>query len=134
MREVFHEGLDDQTTLSWVCLWREETTGEGTPGGDCTTTRPYVRSRAEVATASGETATVCALQTTSCQALTDYRTTSCSAPGTGDAECGAPDVDDGLCRPYGMSANRCTYACLSSDDCPDGSSCDTGATPRFCTL
>ncbi len=49
----------------------------------------------------------------------------------GDAMCGRDSVNDGVCRMFGSTTNRCTVFCLSDDDCP-GTSCDTGASPRVC--
>lgn len=57
-----------------------------------------------------------------CEALRDYGD-FCDV----DSECGVPDLNDGLCKPF-SGTNRCTFACDNSDDCPTpfgSSSCFT---------
>jgi hypothetical protein len=59
----------------------------------------------------GVNAVLCTLRTTSCLGLASYQTRSC----TSDADCGADFIDDGICDP---ALSVCTYACVSSIDCP----------------
>jgi hypothetical protein len=37
---------------------------------------------------------------------------------TGDADCGATGLNDGLCRTVAGAANKCTYACAGPAQCP----------------
>lgn len=47
-----------------------------------------------------------------CEALKEYGDFC-----TKDDDCGAPNLNDGLCKPF-SDANRCTFACTAPDDCP----------------
>jgi hypothetical protein len=49
-----------------------------------------------------------------------------------DDVCGAPELDDGLCRSDNGGALRCTYACGSDFDCPSAVQCNTVASPHYC--
>lgn len=61
-------------------------------------------------------------RSTTCEAVLDLiRDEGC----TGDADCGATGLSDGLCRTVGGSANKCTYACSLAAQCPDGVACNT---------
>lgn len=65
---------------------------------------------------------------TTCEAELAFRS-AC----TDDADCGAPGLADGLCIGP-MGAKRCTYACTSNEDCPDGlaGSCIRTGAGRYC--
>ena len=87
------------------------------PGDFCT--QPYAE-RITGTSVSGASVTYCRSRTTTCEAVLHHSGTgdgTCTGAGGTDAACGAPMVSDGLCRPSG-TGNRCTYACISADDCP----------------
>jgi len=102
-------------------------------GGLCN--RPYANN-ATVMTASGASAEVCRLATTTCEAMLMHRQQStvggrCTndpPAGTEDAACGSTSAADGICRTSG-GRNRCTYPCAggSDDDCPAGFTCEADA-------
>lgn len=124
----------DPVDVGAHCLFREEATGPGAPGGDCFAFRPYVRSAA-VTSVDGEATSVCTLRVSTCEALADYSSTRCSTlDSVGDAECGAAGVPDGVCRMAGATANLCTVYCVSDLDCPPGVTCNTAAVPRVCNF
>ena len=125
------------TDLGHFCLWRQDAT-EG-PAGSCLNTPPYAQIRADITTMSGDTATICSLGLTTCDALEDFRSVDCTEPGTAVDpdpldECGVPGLDDGLCRTLDAVTNRCTIPCLSNEDCRTGATCNTGETPSYCNL
>jgi len=104
--------------------------------------RPYAERRDAVVSASGATINVCDLATTSCDGFLHFRTTQGACMGVGvpasasDSACGAAGAADGYCRLGGLG-NRCTYECLSDDDCPGsspGTTCLTGSSPSYCSL
>ena len=102
------------------------------PGDFCT--RPYFDRVVSGTSVSGATVTYCRSQTTTCEAVLQHRTTgdgTCTASSGTDDSCGAPSVNDGLCRLSG-GGNRCTIPCGSEDDCPGGFACDVdGTVPVF---
>jgi hypothetical protein len=123
---------DDAIAAGNHCAWRQDASGMGAPEGDCFTLRPYIR--AEMATSvDGVAQTFCTFRQSTCAAHADFSAVDCmTLDAAGDAMCGIDAVDDGVCRMAGATSNRCTVFCLSDDDCPAGSACDTGATPRVC--
>jgi hypothetical protein len=61
---------------------------------------------------------------------------TCTGAGGTDAACGRAGVEDGLCRLSGLG-NRCTFTCLSEDDCRSGSTCvadPLDGTRNLCSL
>ena len=122
------------TDLGHFCLWRQDATEGGGPMGSCLSSRPYAEARADVTTVSGDTATICSLALTTCDALEDFRAVDCATPFDSDDECGVAGLDDGLCRVVDGVTNRCTVPCLSNEDCRTGANCNTGETPSYCNL
>ncbi|MEM9862458.1 MAG: hypothetical protein AAF938_12620 [Myxococcota bacterium] len=103
----------------FVCLWRQDASGDAAPNGVCGNANPYNTTRSEQALIDGTTATVCTRRFASCLAAADHLTfgrgdTEC----TGDSDCGREGAADGLCRDDG-GIDRCTIACTvgSNDDC-----------------
>lgn len=88
------------------CLYRSDQFG-------CS--RPYAVRVDRVSISGGLPASYCTINEAelTCEALREYGD-FCS----NDDECGAPGINDGLCKPF-TDANRCTYACSTPDDCPN---------------
>lgn len=76
-----------------------------------------------VASLSGEATTdYCGVSQadTTCEAVLALKAeATCTAP----EQCGAADVDDGLCETVNGAAGRCTYACHSGAECPGSTPC-----------
>jgi hypothetical protein len=126
---------DDELVPGWFCMW--ERGAQGAPTSCPLNGRPYYATVTEVTSLDGrEGLTVCGLSVSTCAALQDFRAKACDAVGNEAAQCGEPDLDDGLCRVADPDANffQCTMRCLSGDDCQVGVSCDTGETPPYCTF
>ncbi|MEM6957205.1 MAG: hypothetical protein AAF645_16060, partial [Myxococcota bacterium] len=95
----------------FVCLWRQDATGDDAPNGACFDIPPYQTAREDQPLVDGSSETVCSRRFASCLATADHLT-----PGRGDRQCGSDsdcgrlDVSDGLCRNNsgGMSG---TIAC-----------------------
>lgn len=106
------------------CLWRQDATGGGTPAGSCLAHgRPYARAAA-VTSIDGTAATVCTFQESTCAALAAFRSTDCmTLDAAGDARCGVPGLNDGVCRASGTT-NVCSMLCGGNVDCPAGLNCD----------
>jgi hypothetical protein len=124
----------DPVAVGNHCLWRSDASGTGAPNGACSTVRPYVSTQS-VTSVSGVTADVCTFRVSTCEAQRDFSMVNCmTLDATGNALCGVTGVPDGVCRRLDAASNRCTTYCLSDDDCPSGSTCDTTTTPRQCRL
>lgn len=94
-------------------------------------TRPYATRLDDVASTSGAAEDdYCGIDqtVTTCEAV---RAVGTSCTGGIDAECGAPALDDGLCRTVAGIANTCTLPCGSALDCPGNLSCDAPVS-SFC--
>lgn len=115
---------DPPVPVGSYCLWRQDATETGGPMGDCFTIPPYVRASTGTPSIDGTSASVCSLAVTTCEALNDYRSTTCpSLDAAGHAVCGVVDVDDGVCTMAGAMTNLCTIRCAGAVDCPFGFSC-----------
>ncbi|MGC4064033.1 MAG: hypothetical protein QM784_05220 [Polyangiaceae bacterium] len=128
--------------LGYFCFWKQGDTENGAPV-DCAlkSNRPYVNLQSNVSSIDGEQANLCTLRSvTTCKAIHQYSAVDCAPNGVAEPElCGVVPGEDARCVPFGATQYRCTSACLSADDCvgsDTGSSisCDTGTTPRVCTL
>ena len=87
------------------------------PGGECPGAAPYFATEAGWLSVEGAAQTVCKPALTTCQGQNDFRSKSCSGvTEAGDAECGAPDVNDAYCAPFG-AMHYCTVPCVSYLDC-----------------
>src|SRR5690554_4471418 len=98
---------------------------------ECDTRRPFVNKLEDLVTIDGEAVTVCGHRFTSCAGFNHFSTAvdGCSEAtdppptGEGNAACGLPGTADNTrCRGFGTGA-RCSYRCLSADDCPCGVDC-----------
>jgi hypothetical protein len=131
----------NNTSVGSFCLWKQSTTGAGTPDGDCTneSARPYVTPE-PLTSVDGVSDTVCRLAVTTCPARNDFSSKPCDAQtDPGHAQCGVEGQNDGYCVQFGTGSNyRCTVPCNNSpDDCPDNNpQCVsvTGITSKVCKL
>jgi hypothetical protein len=88
--------------------------------------RPY-RTRSELTSIDGVTATYCMPPvTTTCQGIRDTQSESC----TMDSECGEPGLDDGYCPLLGTGMLACSYRCGGAFDCASPLTC--GGVPQHC--
>jgi hypothetical protein len=119
--------------VGYFCHWKKGDTTNGAPADCFGDGRPYAKTIAAM-TIDGESADICVLRVSSCVAGAEFSTKNCAQTGTpDDAACGfAPPVDAKCIPVTGSSAYRCTMRCLSDEDCPDGSPCDTSL--RLCQL
>lgn len=109
----------------WRCFWQETRLAEDNECGDNRVfTIPFSASSVD-----GESGNYCTLRLSSCEGYRDFGT----GPVTNDNgqptctshdDCGLPDTDDGFCIPA-TSNNRCTYDCLSNQDCDSPLQCAT---------
>ncbi len=88
--------------------------------------RPYTVPTPARVTASGAAAAAyCGVDedATTCEAVQALTSdTACTAPG----DCGASGLADGRCETVNLVANRCTYSCGLSSQCPSGANCGAG--------
>jgi hypothetical protein len=87
--------------------------------GNCSAEGAPFADNKELTSVGGVTARFCVLRTTTCLAYSDHsqQPTGCAASQL-DSACGAPDVNDGLCRQKdGETTFFCTYRCGSDVDC-----------------
>jgi len=128
-------------SVGYFCFYKQGDTANLAPA-DCTLTgRPYVKVDKNAVSIDGQTADICSLVTSTCTALNQFRSTTCtSATSTtatpDDQLCGVSPGIDSKCIAYGTSQYRCTVTCLGDDDCPKGVNvaCDTGVNPPVCTF
>jgi hypothetical protein len=124
-----------QKPVGYFCHWKQGDIANGAPA-DCTDGgRPYVRVVSDVTSIDGETADICGLAVSSCPANNEYRDKNCAPSGTpDDTLCGVSAPADAKCVQFGTTTYRCTMTCLSQDDCPSQSTCNTTVSPRICSL
>jgi len=60
--------------------------------------------------------TACTLQRTSCAAFLDFDNQACEI----DADCGLPNVADGICTSGGGQGDLCSIPCTGASDCAGG--------------
>jgi hypothetical protein len=96
-----------RVSIGNYCLWREDASNPG-PDGSCSVLQQTISSL-DATSIDGVDATFCGPRTTTCAALKTFDLTCGS-----DADCGHPDVVDGLCA---IGVGRCTYPCMSGLDC-----------------
>ena len=123
-----------QKEVGYFCRWKQGDTANGAPADCPTEGRPYVKLVADAVSVDGETAGICALAISTCPAKNEFRDKNCAPTGVAnDALCGVSSPNDAKCVQFGAGF-RCTMTCLSQDDCPSPSTCNTGVTPQVCTL
>jgi hypothetical protein len=106
-------------------------------GADCTLSdnQPYTKPLVSQSSIDGEIADICGLSVSTCIASNQFKKKDCATSlAADDTKCGFAPPKDAKCVAYGPTQYRCTMICLGDDDCPTGSACDTGATPRVCKL
>lgn len=109
------------TTIGNFCTQTKEARvgAEGSCSGDASGP-PFVDTKT-LTSVGGVEAQFCVLATTTCPAYSHHRQQpeGCNAASQSDSACGAPNVDDGLCRQKNMDVTFfCTYPCGSDLDCP----------------
>ena len=103
--------------------------------GNCSAEGAPFADNKELTSVGGVTARFCVLRTTTCPAYSDHsqQPTGCAASQL-DSACGAPDVNDGLCRQKdGETTFFCTYRCGSDLDCKPGFTCPTVG-EQYCSI
>jgi hypothetical protein len=121
--------------VGYFCFWRKD--GSGVPAGNCLNVRPFVGGKLGQTSIDATTADICGLRATTCPAYKDYSSKNCTGSGSGDNSlCDDTHASspDGYCTQDTSNNWRCTTPCLSDDDCSVGSSCNTGVTPKVCSL
>lgn len=116
-----YEGAGEE----WRCFWREAELDEENECGDLR----VFGDNFSATSVDGSPGPYCALRLTSCDGYRDFGTGPVIS-GSGQPtclshdDCGVPGVDDGFCIPA-TSNNRCTYRCLSDEDCDEPLKCAT---------
>jgi hypothetical protein len=120
--------------VGYFCQWKRGDVANGAPAV-CGTEQPYVATDSGVVSIDGVTADVCGLRVSTCIAHQDFGSKDCAPTGTpDDSLCGFVAPDDASCALFDVGLYRCTVPCLTDDDCPVGTPCDTGTNPRVCQL
>ncbi len=126
------------------CFWRISA-AQG-PNGSCSSVPPYSRGVTNEQAVEGDSVNICSLRNTTCPGINHFSNPAiaCAPGGTPNHDlCGfsysgegtAGNARDAYCEQIpNDTAYRCTVPCLSTDDCVDGSTCNTSATPRTCGL
>lgn len=105
------------------------------PDGTCSLEGAGFSAEVVLTSVGGVRERFCALARTTCPAYSDHHRVKegCeSETPQGDAACGVPGVDDGLCRKL-EGVHFCTYRCLSDADCKTGSTCPQND-EQYCSL
>jgi hypothetical protein len=109
----------------WRCFWQEARIDEDNECGDNRVfTVPF-----SATSVDGESGNYCTLRLSSCEGYRDLGTgpvmnNNGQPTCTSHDDCGLPGVDDGFCAPV-TSNNRCTYECVSDQDCDSPLLCAT---------
>jgi hypothetical protein len=118
-------------SVGTFCFLRADSTDHRCANFHPATSRPY---SLELATTSVDgTADTYCLPVTTCAAYADVvgglGPKSCAT----DSECGAPALADGFCLQSGPAIGKCSYECLSANDCPENGFINcTGAATKHC--
>jgi hypothetical protein len=81
---------------------------------------------------AGTATAVCDLRVTTCPGYRTYGTNGGTVGGCADdAGCGAPALDDALCRMRTGVEMQCTTRCGGPEDCKTGFGC-SATTPSYC--
>lgn len=119
--------LGDVDTGAYCLFKRDAAQSLGGPGGTCATAGPYSEERQASDVGGTSTAPICQPPRTTCSAI-NWMGTTC----INDDDCGAPGVDDGLCRPDSGGRRKCTIPCTANRDCEAPSTCVMD-TIRYCS-
>ena len=132
--ELCAEQTFNNASVGYFCFYKQGDTTNGAPA-DCTLTgRPYVKVLT-TNSVDGQTAALCTLRTSTCQALNEFSSKDCGNSGApSDTLCGFAPGADSKCTAFGTSQFRCTVTCASDDDCKTGFTCNTGVNPNVCNL
>jgi len=123
----------EEQELGYFCFWERGASEGGAPAG-CGTARPYVDTLATTTSIDGTVADVCGLRTSTCVARSQFSDKPCGTTTPDDSLCGVAPPADAICVEFDTDVHRCTMTCLSSDDCPIGSSCNTAVANPYCEL
>jgi hypothetical protein len=115
-----YEGTDG----GWRCLKREPALGNGDTCADL----KVFDTALETTSIDGVAGPYCHPRLTSCQGYRHYGEGPVAGESGQDTclsneDCGLPGVDDGFCVSISANANRCTYGCVSAQDCAVSLSC-----------
>ena len=134
---VFDKFGNPSKDVGYFCHWKKGDVADGAPLNCSVTGMPYVGTQLGAMSVDGVTSDICTLATSTCTALNQFRSKDCTvAAAPSDALCGISPPKDAKCGLYdaGAGTYRCTMACLSDDDCPSPSTCNTGVSPFVCNL
>jgi hypothetical protein len=114
------------------CFWKQGG-GSGAPTDCFATGRPYVGLVEDAISIDGVTADICGLRASTCAARNEFSMKDCATAALpDDSKCSFAPPGDSKCVQASPTVYRCTMRCLSNDDCPDPSTCDTEADPPVC--
>lgn len=128
------------TAVGQYCTWTKEALVGA--AGSCLSDAdgpPFVQAEPLISV-DGANAMFCVLGRTTCPGYLDHlqpKTGCVAATTVADAACGAPNVDDGLCRQIPNDTNfRCTYRCGANEDCKIKGTqyACIGTNPAYCAL
>jgi len=118
-----YEGQD----LGYFCFWKQGDTANGAPTDCFTEAHPYAGVDLQATSIDGTVADICSLRSSTCVARNQFSSKDCKSGGVGNnGLCGVAPPNDAKCDQVGAGANyRCTMTCLSDDDCPGVSTCNS---------
>lgn len=120
----------DPVSVGYHCLQRQATVA----GADCVNARPH-RSPQTLTSIDGTSDTFCGLRLSTCEAQAAFDSVNCmTLDSVGNARCGVPMVGDGVCQMSSATTNNCSVYCITNNDCPSGTTCNTALTPGVCTF
>lgn len=115
----------DGEDRGWRCFWRQAELDDGNECGDV----PVFAEPFEGQSVDGAAGPYCAPRLTSCQGYRDFGVGTIVVDDLqtclSHEDCGIAGVDDGFCVPFTTNANRCTYRCVSDQDCDSPVQCAT---------
>jgi len=121
--------------VGYFCHWKKGDTANGAPTSCVASGRPYVGTQVNAKSIDGAVSDVCTLSVSTCIARNQFRSKDCGvASAPSDSACGVSPPNDAKCAAFDATNLRCTMTCLSDDDCPSPSTCNTGQTPAVCNL
>lgn len=117
----------DGQDLGYFCFWKQGDTANGAPSDCFTEAHPYAGVDLQATSIDGTVADICSLRSSTCVARNQFSSKDCKSGGVGNnGLCGVAPPNDAKCDQVGAGANyRCTMTCLSDDDCPGVSTCNS---------